>query len=982
MKLFFNLLIFIITLPCVAQNLNYIHYNTNNSKLPHNIVYGLRQDSVGFLWISTDDGLVRFNGTKMEPYDKGIVSKYVIDTDEENGRVWVCTWKGGIHYLKNDSAILVKSSPLQDWSFNTNHILVFNNLIISNIFERYMVFKFDSLKNQLLPFELSLKKTGSKFVYPGDEEFYQFFKSKHHRLFAYNKSGFYEVVNDSLKHLKLPLQPDLVWESPQGRMYFSKNNSIYSVSSNFNTLQLVSQLPANKFDYNLLKRFLVLPSGNVVISIENSARVKNRPVRNYYLINKQNGAITDIASIIGSDILLADLIIDKEGSLWLGTDGQGLFHIFDPCFEQYGGEDKIFDNATITDLLVSGNDSLFVATKEGFYLYHAHKFTLQRKNENCKNFYVAKFFLDNTKKPGVMYAGNYAWTKKAAILTNGIFKDLDTVVGEMTTKNYRLTINLLGQNYLTNLNGTVNYSKLILFKTPPNRIEEDGNKGLWFSGSHELVYFHPDTGCLDKTYILPPTTNINCMLFDADNGLWLGTDKGLLLLNKQNKVENWGLKEGLSNLNVRCLLKDSNSNFWIGTQNGLFNFKNNKFFIYKKRDGLISDDVSCLTNLAKNKLVVGSSNGITFLSTPLFNNPLPPSLIIEKITVNNKVYDWRLPSEIPTNNVINIEFNSITFIYPELTVFEYRLNETEPWVSTGNRSILLTNLKPGDYKLDIRVKNYNTDFSLPSSIVFSVLSPWWRSFYFFILLFLIVIALSFLVLKLRLNKQKKQLKLKQELAELKLKALQAQLNPHFVSNALNAIQFFILKQDEVSANNYLSQFTDLTRLFLEVSRARFISLKKELELLYNYLSLEKLRFEEKFDYQINIEPSINVDLTFLPGLLIQPFVENSINHGLVYLPKNTKGLVTLSIVNEDDFLSIIIDDNGVGRQKSIEIKKQQGRSFRSHSGNIMQELKQAYDSLDGCSLKIDVTDIVNKLGEAAGTRVTIKVKISSQTLKI
>ena len=153
MKWFQCVLLFLVYHQCAfAQRLNYIHYNTNNSKLPHDVTYKLRQDNNGFIWICTDDGLVRFNGAEMISFDKGFLSKYIISTDEEHGRVWASTWKGGIHYVRNDSAVLLNTLPAATGLlYNTNNVIAFNDLVITHCFKQYAVFKFDSLNNRLLP---------------------------------------------------------------------------------------------------------------------------------------------------------------------------------------------------------------------------------------------------------------------------------------------------------------------------------------------------------------------------------------------------------------------------------------------------------------------------------------------------------------------------------------------------------------------------------------------------------------------------------------------------------------------------------------------------------------------------------------------------------------------------------------------------------------------------------------------------------------
>lgn len=962
-----------------AQELNYIRYNTNNSKLPHDVTYKLRQDNQGFIWVCTDDGLIRFNGTEMVSFDKGFVSKYIISTDEEHGRVWASTWKGGIQYIRNDSAVLLKTLPMATGVvYNTNNVIAFNDLVIAYCFKMYAVFKFDSINNRLLPYALDEGPGAYYRSQPGSKNYYRFFKSAAHHLYAYNGYGFYEVINNRLKKKFLPLQPDDVWQSPSGILYMRAGAGIYTVSPGFSTVSLVYTIPAGAVDIANVIKFRVLPSGNICLMAETNA-VRNAWISCFF-INTHNGSVIDVSKAVGNNVCPADMLIDKEGGMWLSTDGGGLYHIFDQKFRQIGS-DGFFYNTHITSLMPFTGDSIVIATRKGLYLYYKRTISPVKQPGHILNSAVRRLFTTPAGHIGFLNSSLSHCGQAGNAIINGTIRPL--AYSEIfVMKNYVFTLYPSGKIILASRQGAQDYSdKMNGMSSMIYAVAEDDKGGLWISTDVAFHYFHPGTGLQQYKRRELDNVRINSLKYVAGRGLYLGTSNGLFLLTGNGVMGHWGIKDGLLNLNVRSLLSENAGSLWLGTQNGLFNFKNDRFSIYKQRDGLIADDVNCIAWADKGEIAVGGSQGLTMFCIKDAAKPPGAELVIEKLLVNDVRHNWQTPISVPYKSNIFLKYGVVTFIYPELVEYQYRLNKDEKWITTQNSSLVFTGLKPGSYAFELKAKRYDSGYSAPLLINFKILPPWWRSAYFYSAVFAVFLILVLALFRLRLKRQKEKAFARYELAELKMKALQAQLNPHFISNALNAIQHFILTRDEIAANDYLGRFADLTRLFLEMSREGLVSISTELELLNNYLSLEKLRFENKFDFSIAVDPSVDIVRDHIPGLLVQPFVENSINHGIVYLPKHIKGAVSICIKKEGDFISIVINDNGIGRKKATEIKHRLLRAHRSHSGKIVEEMAQAYNLLPGCEIMIETGNQYDATHPTPGTSVYIKVKISDTLIR-
>jgi LytS/YehU family sensor histidine kinase len=202
---------------------------------------------------------------------------------------------------------------------------------------------------------------------------------------------------------------------------------------------------------------------------------------------------------------------------------------------------------------------------------------------------------------------------------------------------------------------------------------------------------------------------------------------------------------------------------------------------------------------------------------------------------------------------------------------------------------------------------------------------------------------------------------------LALQHLRAQMNPHFIFNSLNSINNFIARNDERSANKYLSEFSKLMRAVLENSKHPFVSLQSELDILKLYLDLEHLRFTDKFDYQFNYDPELKSEEILIPPMLVQPYIENSIWHGLRY--KEKKGLLKVNFTKNTDHILCTVEDDGIGRKKSAELKtrnQQQGESTAIK--NIEHRLK-IINEIHGLNLKVRIIDIEN--GDETGTRVEV-----------
>ena len=223
------------------------------------------------------------------------------------------------------------------------------------------------------------------------------------------------------------------------------------------------------------------------------------------------------------------------------------------------------------------------------------------------------------------------------------------------------------------------------------------------------------------------------------------------------------------------------------------------------------------------------------------------------------------------------------------------------------------------------------------------------------------------------NEEIKTARFKQQLSELEMKALRAQMNPHFIFNCMNSINRMILSEDGDDASRYLTKFSKLIRLMLENSENPIVSLEDELVMLESYIELESLRFKGKISYRISVDDAIDKERTQIPSMVLQPFIENAIWHGLMH--KDGEGLINITIKEEDDVLRCMIEDNGVGREKALEL---QAKTLLNHQSMGLQITEERLRLLNSRELQdlIRITDLKDNVNRALGTRVDIRIPLA------
>ncbi len=417
---------------------------------------------------------------------------------------------------------------------------------------------------------------------------------------------------------------------------------------------------------------------------------------------------------------------------------------------------------------------------------------------------------------------------------------------------------------------------------------------------------------------------------------------------------------------------------WVCTNKGLFKItdwqdqKKIKVQRISKNEGLLSDQVYDVIR-KKDKVRCLTSKGITDFAihaSPSYSDPL---LYLDSIQVNDQVRSMDDLSDLNFDeNAIRLNFHAISFKNQSKILYHYRFpNVDTSWATTSDRFVMFSALSAGKYEIELRASDpFEQFYSDVKIITFHISDPFWKKGWFIFLVISFVISMLFLGFSIRLQTIKRRQILLQELTEVKQQSLSSQMNPHFIFNSLNSIQRYILQNDRKTSNKYLAKFSQLMRLVLGNSTKTLISLEDELTALQIYLELECLRFKEKMEFEIHRGGVPAADLK-IPPLLLQPFVENAVWHGLMH--KTEKGKITVTILTENEYYVCIIEDNGVGRKKAMEIKSKDLIAHNSQGMDITSKRIELANQLFNRNLNYVIEDVVDENKEPKGTKVILKI---------
>lgn len=980
-----TLLLFLLWFPATclhAQQKEFIVRNfTQEDGLPSNEAYYVFEDSKHFLWICTDNGVVRYNGNKFETFELPDNVVFRMKEDSKK-RPWFFSNRGQLCYFEKGK---INLHP-------------YNQQVLNRIKKIHIK---DALIQDDGTIELSSAADSNFIIHPnGGISAINTLSAQRTTLLSVN------ILNDNVCFTQI------LKELGGGDSLFidvsGKRSRYYAIPfKHIASSQFGSISPDGKNIY--------LFYGSLLVKLRDDGSLITKEFPGGILSVKHNKEGLWVGLYKGGVRLLDDelsdteenlilpgksissIAFDYEGGMWLSSLESGIYYIKDPSIKHVVINQQ---KEALVSRVYNVNDSLLIYTNtEGIHqlLNGKSDVIFKISNNNINSFFsnskgilfcfggfsdfYSRIVPINNAQFKYIYFGN--------IISSGItaLQEENSWAASTTHEVVKYKSAFIGGRYDlhsdTFVPGTL---KTLMLK--PAMLFFDKNKIAWgctkdglyrsLAPYDTMLIFKPSSPLLSKG------TNY---IQQFDNGILTVAviAGGIALIGKDSIILNLTEKEGLLSNKIRYLLSVKNQ-LWAATSKGIsvINFTSFNPIQYSitnidKSNGFYNFTINQLIKFRED-IIAATSNGMYVIENPddfLTKQSLPIPFYIQHINYyrgdTSEINSLVLPY---SNNRASIRYKAISFNAFEFIQYQYRFTSGDTiWHTTTSNELVLENLEPGTYQLEIKAimpAQHRASQMLQLSI--TVEKPWWQNNWIRLLVVLLVAAVVYWIVRSRIRKikaeEKRKTELNSKLSELEQTALRSQMNPHFIFNCLTSIQQLIISGHKTDANEYLVKFSRLIRKTLEMSAQPFISISEEKEYLEEYLFLEQLRMTGRFDYTIVVDASINPGHVMIPNMMIQPVVENCVRHGIKSL-ENRKGIITVTFVPGSKTINCTIADNGVGRNNTSAFSEKAFTKHKSYGMDIVRKRLETFSEFNVDESGIEIKDLYDSDGKPAGTEVIL-----------
>jgi ligand-binding sensor domain-containing protein len=994
LKKHITILFALLCLSSFGQQYSFLQYSLKEG-LAQTQVRCIHQDKQGYVWIGTLGGASKFNGSTFVNFNRtdGLINNQINCIQQLQNEQIVFGSIGGISVLDGNTFNSYKfSGDFNEASTTSLYEINSNNLLIGT-------------EHGLLLFSGNNFIENNTTLFFKGESIKRIRKSRNDEVLVATKKGIWRLTNNQwIQEYLLADKENVIFDFIE-----SSTNELWVVSSlgGVTNAQSGGTIP-NLGDFALANVFTGIDSQNGEIYFTSRTGVVqyNEKTQTHLFFSKSNGlSIDDIRQVF----------TDREGIRWFASYGGGIFKLTSTQFKSFTTNNGLTGNAVMSITQDSRGNYFFGTYDNGISI-------LSNPTDNFNaNFNAALHELSPNLR---VWTTLKSWGWKGAIwigTPEGLYAyDCCSYAmphwlhfGKEEGLEEELVLSLLERRDGSLLIGTnkgiqaysnktfQSFSQLPNF--PATRIRhmleaKDGKiwmatrDGISLFQNNSFTNFGEAQGLQDASaYSIAELPNGE-IIAGTQSGLYKGNENGFARLNISEEPGG----------NTVNFLKVIQNKLWIGTLNGIFIWQLNQNGALGERtihlnesDGLISleTNLNAIYVDLQNTVWVGTPEGVMQIELNAidakFNIPTP-IVHLANIQSNLENIDWKALSSgawngksFPNGLEFDYRQNSFTFFfdassttYPERLEFSYWLEGLDSsWSSpTAFSQVNINNLPSGKYTFHIRARNGKWGmWSEEVTWQFTILPPWYLRWWIILLEIVLVTGLVvFISYSRRKNTRNKHLaeqsEMKSKLLILEQQSMNSSMNRHFIFNALNSIQYYINRQDRLAANQYLTDFAKLIRKNLDSSEENFAPLSEEIERLELYLKLESMRFPDKFKYHIQLDSPEIIRQVKIPAMLIQPFLENSIWHGL--LPKESGGKLNVFFGLNEGCLEIRIEDNGIGIAES-QARKTTSDGHISKGMEITRNRIALIEQMTGKRIELKgPEDWKSEIGES-GTRVSI-----------
>ena len=929
------------------------------SGLPSNSVYDIFQDSKGFMWFATGKGLCRYDGNdfKLFTADFQTSKSGSCIAEDKYGRIWYANFDGFLYYVEKGC---LKALP-QETSLGYFRFGIINNELFLIQPEAILVYDLKSLKVKA---KHIINDKEVRFCYATKEKFYVL---GNYLYELGNKNGIkkYKLPEDFYAEIITPIintwKQKLIINSKSTAIYYSFEKGKFSKFKLNNSIDFTQNTAITDDEI-----WICTPNGMHKID----------------LLSNQNKTYF-------TDQNISYILKDKHNNYWISTLNKGVLFIQD-------FSNNFIDLQPRPNSLSLGKNEVFIgAEKDLIYKLNCKNLQTEIIYESKSNHSISQIFADTINEKVFFNSFKFNILNKNNQITNEFsiaIKDIKKVDKKYFSfaASGILGIFCVDKNLKSSWDTIFEKNKKEDFSgfNQALLLNNTNGKSTEYNAINNTIYYATNNGLIaitndGKTQELK---HKNETLFLVkiqkykDNIIGLSTAEKLYSINAENVVTRFKLPEFIA--------KEKFNRFFIRNQY-CYLFSTNSVYEYdfetqntQKVISLSNDIEATDVILKNNQLFFATSKGIVIKNRNEIGNFPKPKLIINEIQINGKRREVNQLKELnPDENDVAINFSTLAFVPNESYSVSYKINNSE-WktLDLNDKNLKLYSLASGNYTIQLAINHDNLKIDL-QTIQFEIKKPFWLKPLFlfgfgFVFLGLIYAFYKLQILKLEKRNQLllEKVNLEKNLNQSKLKAIKSQMNPHFFYNALNTIQSFILSNEKKQAVSYLSKFSNLTRTILEMTEKETISIAEEVKTLGLYLDIEKARFEEDFNYHILVDDEIDAENIKIPTMLLQPYVENAVKHGLLH--KLGKKAVTIHFQKETEHIKISIDDNGIGRQKSTELNAIKNKNHNSFATEAMQNRVNLLNQYNQKNISIQYIDKTNLNNQPTGTSVVFEIPIT------